>query len=88
MFSITLENEPKENNSFLPNFNQANVGGIRHKLAQIHCEAEISCLDALESCYLFKDSLSDTWDMHISCSQKKNRKGKPVCPTKGNQSAI
>ena len=64
MFSITLKYKAKGNNILMPNLNQADFEGIRHKLAQINWEAEFSGLGTFESWNLFKDRLSLIVDMH------------------------
>ena len=57
MFNITLEYKAKGNNILVPNYNQSDFEGIRHKLAQINWEAELSGLGTSESWNLFKDFL-------------------------------
>ena len=88
MFNVALENKTKDNNTLVPNFNQADFDGIRHKLAQIDWKAEFSGLDTFESWNLFKNRLSHVRDMHIPYRQRRNRKSKPVWLTKDIQRAI
>ena len=88
MFNITLEYKAKDNNILVPNYNQSDFEGIRHKLAHINWEAEFSCLGTFESWHLFKDMLSHIMDMHIRYMQRRNRKSKPVWLTKDIHRAI
>ena len=50
---------------FAAYFNQADFHGMRHNLAQIYWEAELSGLDAFKLWNLFKDRVRHVHDMHI-----------------------